>query len=81
IAGVAPGDRVMTSGDGGVFPPDLPVGLVAVVGEYGARVQISADYERLEFVRVLLYRPSTRIDTPGGLIAPASPPTLGAVGN
>ncbi|WP_340108548.1 rod shape-determining protein MreC [Pikeienuella sp. HZG-20] len=71
---VAPGDRVTTSGDGGVFPPDLPVGLVAVVGDYGARVQISADYERLEFVRILLYRPSTRIDTPGGLIEPFSPP-------
>ena len=68
--GVAPGDRVVTSGDGGVFPSDLPVGLVAVLGDYGARVQISADYERLEFVRVLRYRPSTRIDAPGGLILP-----------
>ncbi len=68
--GVAPGDRVVTSGDGGVFPPDLLVGLVAVVGEYGARVQVSADYERLEFVRVLRYRPSTKIDTPGGLVLP-----------
>lgn len=68
--GVAPGDRVMTSGDGEVFPPDLPVGVVAVIGEYGARVQISADYERLEFVRILRYHPSTRIDEPGGLILP-----------
>lgn len=72
--GVAPGDRVTTSGDGGVFPPDLPVGLVAVIGEHGARVQISADYERLEFVRILLYHPSTTIDMPGGLIAPPTPP-------
>lgn len=80
MTGVASGDVVVTTGDGGVFPPELPVGRVAVVGEYGARVQIGADYERLEFVRVLLYRPSTRIDTPGGLItpaAPAPPPTLG----
>lgn len=77
--GVAPGDRVVTSGDGGVFPPDLLVGVVAVVGEYGARVQVSADYERLEFVRVLRYRPSTSIDTPGGLVLPgaaALPPTI-----
>lgn len=71
--GVAPGDLVVTSGDGGVFPPDLPVGAVAVLGEYGARVQISADYERLEFVRVLRYRPTTRIDEPGGLILPGGP--------
>lgn len=68
--GVAPGDRVMTSGDGEVFPPDLPVGVIAVIGDYGARVQLSADYERLEFVRVLRYRPSTAIDRPGGLILP-----------
>lgn len=74
LAGVAQGDLVVTSGDGGVFPSDLRVGRVAVVGEYGARVQIAADYERLEFVRVLLYRPSTRIDTPGGLIVPPAPP-------
>ncbi|MEX2519815.1 MAG: rod shape-determining protein MreC [Paracoccaceae bacterium] len=80
MAGVASGDLVVTTGDGGVFPPELPVGRVAVVGEYGARVQIGADYERLEFVRVLLYRPSTRIDTPGGLIITpeaGAPPTLG----
>ena len=69
-AGVAAGDIVVTSGDGGVFPPELPVGVVAVMGEYGARVQISADYERLEFVRVLRYKPSTRIDAPGGLVLP-----------
>jgi rod shape-determining protein MreC len=72
MLGVAPGDRVMTTGDGGVFPPDLLVGHVAIVGERSAQVQISADYERLEFVRVLLYRPSTIIDTPGGLILPDS---------
>ena len=70
MLGVAPGDRVMTSGDGGVFPPDLLVGIVAVVSERNAQVQVSADYERLEFVRILRYQPSTRIDTPGGLIFP-----------
>lgn len=68
MAGIAPGDRVVTSGDGGVFPPNLPVGLVAVVGEHGARVQISADYQRLEFVRVLIYNPARLSDMPAGLI-------------
>ena len=65
---VAPGNLVRTSGDGGVFPPDLPVGrLIAVPG--GAwRVALSADFARLEFVRVLRYTPDTRIDRPGGLI-------------
>ena len=70
MAGVAPGDRVTTTGDGGVFPPDLLVGNVAVISESGARIQIRADYERLEFLRVLRYRPSTKIDTPGGLVIP-----------
>jgi rod shape-determining protein MreC len=65
---VNPGDAVRTSGDGGVFPPDLPVGrLIAVPG--GAwRVNLGADYSRLEFVRLLRYTPDTRIDRPGGLI-------------
>jgi len=65
---VKPGDPVRTSGDGGVFPPDLPVGrLIALPG--GAwRVALNADYARLEFVRLLRYAPDTRIDRPGGLI-------------
>jgi rod shape-determining protein MreC len=70
MTGVAPGDRVTTTGDGGVFPPDLLVGNVAVIGDSGVRIQIRADYERLEFLRVLRYRPSTEIDTPGGLVIP-----------
>jgi len=31
-------------------------------------VALSADYARLEFVRLLRYAPDTRIDRPGGLI-------------
>lgn len=65
---VKPGDPVRTSGAGGVFPPDLPVGrLIALPG--GAwRVALHADFARLEFVRLLRYAPDTRIDRPGGLI-------------
>jgi len=81
---VKPGDPVRTSGEGGVFPPDLPVGrLVALPG--GAwRVALNADYARLEFVRLLRYAPDTRIDRTGGLIlsnprraAPPQPPAPG----
>jgi rod shape-determining protein MreC len=65
---VSPGDPVRTSGDGGVFPPDLPVGrLIALPGGIW-RVALNADYARLEFVRLLRYTPDTRIDRPGGLI-------------
>jgi len=67
---VKPGDLVRTSGDGGVFPPDLQVGrLIALPGGVW-RVALSADYARLEFVRLLRYAPYTRIDRPGGLILP-----------
>ena len=33
------GDRVVTSGEGGVFPPDLPVGVVAALGRGGPQVE------------------------------------------
>jgi rod shape-determining protein MreC len=65
---VTPGDLVRTSGDGGVFPPNLPVGRVVALPGGNWRVALSADFARLEFVRLLRYTPDTRIDTPGGLI-------------
>ncbi len=49
------GDRVVTSGDGGVFPPGLPVGTVASIKDGVARVQPFVDLSRVEFVRVLRY--------------------------
>jgi rod shape-determining protein MreC len=52
-AHAAPGDRVVTSGVGGMFPPGLPVGVVASVGERGVRVQPLADLQRLEHVRIV----------------------------
>ncbi|MDG1802335.1 MAG: rod shape-determining protein MreC, partial [Paracoccaceae bacterium] len=50
---VRPGDRVMSSGDGGVFPADLLVGQVTLGTDRRLRVRLAADYERLEFLRVL----------------------------
>ncbi|MEM6943783.1 MAG: rod shape-determining protein MreC [Pseudomonadota bacterium] len=66
---VQPGQTVVTSGDGGVFPPNLPVGVVVRAGQ-SWRAHLSADFKRLEFVRLLRYRPDKRIDGPGRLIAP-----------
>ncbi len=58
---VRPGDRVVSSGDGKVFPPDLLVGQV-ILGKSGRfLVQLSADYERLEFLRVLRATPAKKI--------------------
>ena len=50
---VTAGDRVVTSGHGGIFPPGLPVGVVTSVAESGVLVKPFVERERLEFVRVV----------------------------
>lgn len=55
-AKVSPGERIVTSGHGGVFPPGIPVGMVASVSEGEVRVQPFADWDRLEYVSVLRYQ-------------------------
>jgi len=67
---VRPGDRVMTSGDGGVFPAGLLVGQLAQDPGGRMRVRLAADYERLEFLRVLRSYEHENINDPGNLIAP-----------
>ena len=59
-ATVAPGDIVVTSGRGGVFPPGLPVGDVGPAMRSGDRVDVvpHVDWTRLQFVRVIDRTPS-----------------------
>lgn len=71
---VRPGDRVISSGDGDVFPPGLLVGQVASDPGGRLRVRLAADYERLEYLRVLRHHGRERIETPGALIGPEQPP-------
>ncbi len=52
---VAPGDRIVTSGDAGVFPSGIAVGEVVAVTDGIIRVQPFIDWDRLEYVRVLDY--------------------------
>ncbi len=52
---VSAGDRVVTSGDGGLIPAGLPVGLVIQTSSGELRVQTFSDRGRLDFVRVLQY--------------------------
>jgi rod shape-determining protein MreC len=59
VAGVQPGDRIITSGHGGSFPVGIPVGEVISTGEGGVRVRPFAIFQRLEFVRVVDYGVST----------------------
>jgi len=71
---VRPGDSVISSGDGGVFPAGLLVGRVAQGTDGRLRVRLAADYERLEYLRVLRSRPVEPITMPGMLLAPAPLP-------
>ena len=65
---VRPGNRVVTSGSAGVLPPDLLVGRVVRGNDRRLRLQLTAEYERLEFLRVLRFQPRERIETSGGLV-------------
>ena len=67
---VRPGDRVVTSGDGGVFPAGLLVGQVALGTDRRLRVVLAADYQRLEFLRVLRSHALEPITDPGTVVAP-----------
>ncbi|SPJ25237.1 rod shape-determining protein MreC [Palleronia abyssalis] len=67
---VRPGDRVVSSGDGGVLPAGLLIGTVVQGSDNRLRVRPAADYERLEFLRVLRSSPPPGIDATGGLVAP-----------
>jgi rod shape-determining protein MreC len=61
------GDRIVTSGHGGVFPPGLPVGVVVQNGEQGVRVKPYVDFHRLDYLRVVDYGT-------GGTLPMAAPP-------
>ena len=74
VAGVQPGDRIVTSGSGGSFPIGIPVGEVVSGGSEGSiRVRPFADFSRLEFVRVVDYGITGLVSTgSGGAAGPDS---------
>ena len=71
---VRPGDRVVSSGDGGVFPSGLLVGQVVQGPDRRFRVTLAADYARLDYLRVLRSRPAEPIPTSDGLVGTIAPP-------
>ncbi|MFZ5751633.1 MAG: rod shape-determining protein MreC [Pseudomonadota bacterium] len=73
---VRPGDRVVSSGDGGVFPAGLLVGQVVLGTDSRLRVRLAADFERLDFLRVLRSHPAETITEAGGIVAPSLPPLM-----
>ena len=50
------GDLILTSGMGGVFPPDLPVGVVVNVLATGEiKIEPAVNFDRLNYVSVIDY--------------------------
>lgn len=71
--GAAPavGERVVTSGHGGLMPPGLPVGVVARAEANEVRVRPLAEFGRIDYVRLVAWTPPA--------LDPA-PPAAGAYG-
>jgi rod shape-determining protein MreC len=81
------GDRILTSGDGGLFPRGLPVGVAAKGLDGSWRVKLFSDRGALDFVRVLLFQDFSQMVKPEALnasplaslnTAPAPSPELAA---
>jgi rod shape-determining protein MreC len=49
------GDRIVTSGEGGVFPPGLPVGVIAALDQGVPRVEPFVELSQLGYVLVVDY--------------------------
>jgi rod shape-determining protein MreC len=69
-----PGDQVLTSGDGGLYPPGVVIGQAVLGADGRQRVRLAADFRILDFVRVVRPMPPEAIEGPGDLIGPTLPP-------
>lgn len=52
-SGLAVGQRIVTSGDGGQLPPDIPIGTIVEAGPDGVFVQPLADIGKVTHVQVI----------------------------
>lgn len=71
---VRPGDRILTSGDGGVIPRGLPVG-IAVKAQDGWRVALDTDAASIDLVRILLFKDFSQLVGPNALQPSVLPST------
>ena len=65
---VRAGSRVITSGEGGVLPPNLLIGTIAIDSDGNFRVLLAADFSELNFLRVLISPENEELNKPGELI-------------
>ena len=64
---IRPGDRVVTSGDGGALPRGLPIGIVVADREEQTyRVRLNSPLARVDFVRVVRFEVDTVVDGEDG---------------
>lgn len=73
---VRPGDRIVTSGDGKLFPPDFLVGQVVMDNKGRLRASLSADYRRLKFLRILRSNAPEKIENDRDIIGPIYQPDI-----
>lgn len=66
------GDRVVTSGEGGVFPPGLPVGVVSAIDGGGPRVEPYVELSQLGYVMIVDYGLSNALPQPLPMLAKPS---------
>jgi rod shape-determining protein MreC len=65
---IRPGDHVVTSGHGAIFPPGLPIGVVTQASETTMRVQPFVDWAHMEFLRLADYQlPGTLLPAQGAV--------------
>jgi rod shape-determining protein MreC len=58
------GDRIVTTGEGGVFPPGLPVGIVSAIDAAGPRVEPFVELSQLGYVMIVDYGLSEALPQP-----------------
>jgi rod shape-determining protein MreC len=55
VSGIKVGDRVVTSGEGGVFPPGLPVGVITSLEGEAPRVEPYVELSQVQYLRIVDY--------------------------
>lgn len=70
---VRPGHRVISTGDGGVFPAGLLIGQVSADPSGQLRVRLAADYQRLEYLRVMRHHGTESVSDTAQVIGPQLP--------